>query len=197
MKLVIENLGFPSVLAGKPVTEFADGINPAALPPLARVSTHLDSVLHNSTMGLSNATKERVVDYKSKMALAYIGQPTLAAGYDSYGTFLGGGISFLWSDMLGNHNLFTAVQANTGLTGDDVFYFGNAIGEAAYRKIERHHRAYCEVLRIFGAQAARLAFVIPQLSESVHRGLLVVIDGATVELHNIFVKRIVLLSLIR
>lgn len=117
----------PEVLAGKPVAEFADGVhstnfgeasaksaaplNRAALPPLARVSTQLDSVLHNQTMGLANADKERVVDYNSKMALAYIGQPTLAAGYDSYGAHLGGGISFLWSDMLGNHTLGLVAQA--------------------------------------------------------------------------------------
>jgi Tol biopolymer transport system component len=110
-KYNIYTVDAPEVLAGKPVTEFADGINPAALPPMARVSTHLDSILHNSTMGLSDANKERVVPYKSKLALTYIGQPTLAAGYDSYGAFLGGGISFLWSDMLGNHTLGLVTQA--------------------------------------------------------------------------------------
>ncbi|MCG3119366.1 MAG: Protein TolB [bacterium] len=110
-KYNIYTVDAPEALAGKTVAEFADGVNSAELPPMARVSMQLDSVLHNPTMGLANADKERVVDYKSKMALAYIGQPTLAAGYDSYGAFLGGGISFLWSDMLGNHTLGLVTQA--------------------------------------------------------------------------------------
>lgn len=101
----------PEVLAGKPVAELTDGIAAASLPPLNRLTTVLDSVLHNNTMGLAGAGKERVVDYKSKLSLSYIGQPTLAAGYDTYGTHLGGGISFLWTDQLGNRNLSLATQA--------------------------------------------------------------------------------------
>ncbi len=110
-KYNIYTVDAPEVLAGKPATQFADDIDPAELPPMARVSSKLDSVLHNATMGLSDTNKERVVNYSSKLRLAYIGQPTLAAGYDSYGAFLGGGISFLWSDMLGNHTLGLVTQA--------------------------------------------------------------------------------------
>jgi hypothetical protein len=109
-KYNIYTVDAPETLAGKPVTELADGIA-SALPPLTRVSTGLDSVLHNPTMGLSNAQKERVVDYKPKLSLTYVGQPVLAGGYDSYGVHLGGGISLLWSDMLGNRNLGLVTQA--------------------------------------------------------------------------------------
>ncbi|MGH7495465.1 MAG: hypothetical protein ACREOO_24160 [bacterium] len=101
----------PEVLAGKPVAEFSDGVSSATLPPVVRVSTNLDSVLHNSTMGLSNAAHHRIVEYKPKLALTYIGQPVLAGGYDSYGVHLGGGISLMWSDKLGNRNLSLAAQA--------------------------------------------------------------------------------------
>lgn len=110
-KYNIYTVDSPEVLVGKPVTELVDGLASAALPPLTRVSTALDSVLHNSTMGLSNVAKERVVNYKPKLSLTYIGQPVLAAGYDSYGVHLGGGISFMWSDMLGNRNLNLVTQA--------------------------------------------------------------------------------------
>ena len=85
----------PEVLAGKPVAEFADGVDRAVLPPIMRVSTELDSVLHDATMGLSDADRERVVAYKSKLGLTYIGQPVLAGGYDSYGVHLGGGIALM------------------------------------------------------------------------------------------------------
>ncbi|MCG3156672.1 MAG: Protein TolB [bacterium] len=110
-KYNIYTVDAPEVLAGKPAAQSADDANPAELPPMARVVTKLDSVLHNATMGLSDTSTERVVNYSSKLRLAYIGQPTLAAGYDSYGAFLGGGLSFLWSDMLGNHTLGLVTQA--------------------------------------------------------------------------------------
>lgn len=110
-KYNIYTVDSPEVLAGKPVTQLTLDMNPAVLPPLNRVTTALDSVLHNATMGLAGADKERVSDYKSKLALSYIGRPTLAAGYDSYGAHLGGGISFLWSDLLGNRTLGLMTQA--------------------------------------------------------------------------------------
>jgi Tol biopolymer transport system component len=116
----------PEVLAGKPVvTPALAGMNPAALPPWRRVSTGLDSVLHNWTMGLSSAARENVAPYKTKMALAYIGQPVLAAGYGSNGVNLGGGISFFWSDMLGNHNFGLATQAQINGSFKD---FGGQLG---------------------------------------------------------------------
>ncbi|NIS65157.1 MAG: BamA/TamA family outer membrane protein, partial [Gemmatimonadales bacterium] len=48
--------------------------------------------------------------YRTRFALDYIGQPSLAVGADSYGTYIAGGASLFWSDMLGNHNLATALQ---------------------------------------------------------------------------------------
>ena len=55
-------------------------------------------------------------------------QPTLAAGYDSYGTFLGGGISFLWSDMLGNHGFrITCFEYGTETDGQSGIYLAHAL----------------------------------------------------------------------
>lgn len=151
-KYNIYTVDAPEVLAGKPVTEMTtDGINPAALPPLARVSTTLDSVLHNPTMGLSGANKEHVVAYKSKLALTYIGQPTLAAGYDSYGAHLGGGISFLWSDLLGNHNLGLVTQAQI----DGAFK--DFAGQLGY--INTSHRLN------WGAVVQQIPYIISQAGE--------------------------------
>jgi hypothetical protein len=50
--------------------------------------------------------------YKAKLGLDYLGQPTLSLGTDPTGAFLGGGMSMLFSDVLGNHTLGTAVQIN-------------------------------------------------------------------------------------
>src|SRR5439155_1081559 len=41
-------------------------------------------------------------------------QPYLAVGADRFGTFVGGGASLYWSDMLGNRNLVTVLQVNGG-----------------------------------------------------------------------------------
>jgi WD40 repeat protein len=109
----IYTIDSPEALIGKPVaptfTEIA--ANPAALPPSNRLSASLDSLLQDQTIGLPKADSTQVVKYKSKLSLTYIGQPTLAAGYSSYGVYLGAGITLLWSDMLGNHNLATTLQA--------------------------------------------------------------------------------------
>lgn len=150
-KYNIYTVDAPEVLTGKPVTEFADGFKPAELPPLARVSTRLDSVLHNATMGLADANKERVVPYKSKLALTYIGQPTLAAGYDSYGAHLGGGISFLWSDMFGNHNLGLVTQAQI----DGAFR--DFAGQLGYTNMT--HRLN------WGAVAQQIPYIVSQAGE--------------------------------
>jgi hypothetical protein len=50
-------------------------------------------------------------DYKPKLSLDFVGQPYVTAGVDRQGAFVGGGTSFFFSDMLGNHNLAAMVQA--------------------------------------------------------------------------------------
>src|SRR5262249_27230874 len=49
-------------------------------------------------------------DYKPKLHLDYVGQPYVVAGADRFGTFVGGGVSFLLSDMLGDHTLAAMAQ---------------------------------------------------------------------------------------
>ena len=39
-------------------------------------------------------------------------QPTVGVGVDRWGAFAGGGIAFIWSDMLGNHQLGAMIQAS-------------------------------------------------------------------------------------
>jgi Tol biopolymer transport system component len=60
--------------------------------------------------GLADASSFTKAPYKTKFGLDYIGQPYLAGGAGQYGAFFGGGISMLFSDMLGNHSLGTVFQ---------------------------------------------------------------------------------------
>src|SRR5688500_20213954 len=54
-------------------------------------------------------------DYDAGLSLTYIGQPSLLAGSDQFGTYIGGGASLYFSDLLGNRNLITGLQVNGGL----------------------------------------------------------------------------------
>ncbi len=49
-------------------------------------------------------------DYDPGLGLDFIGQVSAGVGTSSAGTFVGGGASLYWSDMLGDHNLLTALQ---------------------------------------------------------------------------------------
>ncbi|HZD05825.1 MAG TPA: hypothetical protein VE173_12940, partial [Longimicrobiales bacterium] len=50
-------------------------------------------------------------DYHPGLQLDYIGQPTIGAGTDRFGGYVGGGASAYFSDMLGNRFLGVAIQA--------------------------------------------------------------------------------------
>jgi outer membrane protein assembly factor BamA len=43
--------------------------------------------------------------------LTYVGRPSLTLGSSEFGTFIGGGASLYFSDILGNHNLVTGLNA--------------------------------------------------------------------------------------
>jgi len=59
-----------------------------------------------AAVDLSSAVKE----YHPKLSLDFISQPSLAVAADRFGTYIGGGATLFWSDMLGDHNLVTMVQ---------------------------------------------------------------------------------------
>jgi Tol biopolymer transport system component len=107
----------------------------AVLPPANRPATGLlQQELSNPRTGLPPVHEpDKVSPYRARLSLDAVGQPYVATGIDPYGTFAGGGVSFFWSDMLGNHNLATALQINTGGFGGGVAgFFRNSGGLVAY-----------------------------------------------------------------
>jgi hypothetical protein len=48
--------------------------------------------------------------YHPGLALTYVGRPSLALGSSDFGTYVGGGASLYFSDVLGNHNLVTGLN---------------------------------------------------------------------------------------
>jgi Tol biopolymer transport system component len=95
-----------------PVEVAEAAISPAVLPPVEREPGELSRLLADSTIGLPDISGE-VAKYHPRLSLDAVGQPYVTAGVDPFGTFVGGGVALLWSDMLGNHNLMAAVQTDT------------------------------------------------------------------------------------
>jgi len=103
-------------LAGGPVRALPPAA--AVLPPLDReaVGAGIAAVLGDPLQGLpqegSVDLASAVKAYRPKLSLDFIAQPNLAIASDRFGTYVGGGITLYWSDMLGDHNLVTMAQVN-------------------------------------------------------------------------------------
>jgi hypothetical protein len=108
------------ILKGKKILHELTTYNPGHLPPIHRIGNLFLSNFENPYIGLSNATPDTITKYHPSLSLVGIGQPSVAAGVDRFGTYLGGGIELLWSDLLGNHNLSTALQVQIGNDISDI-----------------------------------------------------------------------------
>ena len=114
----------PKELAGTPVL-YAAGEpnprgNPALLPPIPRqpegAFNRVSRYLADPGDGLpSDAETRRFADspYRARLGLDYLGQPQVgvSAGGPFGGAGLYGGIAGIFSDVLGRHTLYSAVQA--------------------------------------------------------------------------------------
>ena len=111
-------------LAGGPLDESTDRLRASTLPPRDRSSDDVVALRRDTSFGLpSPARAFQTAEYKPKLSLDYIGQPTLAVGADRTRAFVGGGVSFLFSDILGNHTVGTVLQVNGQLQD-----FGGMVG---------------------------------------------------------------------
>jgi hypothetical protein len=86
--------------------------NAAVLPPRREGAGPVYTLLQNDTLGLPPETAVAIPaeDYKPKLGVDYAGQPVIGVGKDPFGTYAVGGISMVFSDMLGNHTLYTGAQ---------------------------------------------------------------------------------------
>jgi Tol biopolymer transport system component len=89
--------------------------SPAMLPPQSRPHSELLALLADSTIGEKYASTQTVGRYHPRLGLDYVSQPSLAVGADRFGTYVGGGITLYWSDMLGDQNLATMLQVQGSL----------------------------------------------------------------------------------
>lgn len=84
----------------------------AVLPPRTRAEGAVATALADPTLGIPAETGFPVEAYEPKLGLDFIGQPTIGVGVDQFGSYIGGGVSFVLSDMLGDRSLAAVVQMN-------------------------------------------------------------------------------------
>jgi hypothetical protein len=92
-----------------------DSGNAGALPPLDRKQPVLSGPAPDPRQGLPADSAYSVSPYHAGLSLTYVSRPSLAVGSSSFGTYVGGGASLYFSDILGNHNLVTGLQVQGSL----------------------------------------------------------------------------------
>ncbi len=102
------------------------------LPPanpqrFSRVSTYLADAQTGLKPEGAYSVKE-AKSYSPSLSLDYVGQPSFGVAADRYGSYVAGGVSAYFSDMLGNQNLGVAVQAQGTVKdiGGQAFYMNQA-----------------------------------------------------------------------
>ena len=101
------------------------GARLGATPPLG--TSRVEPLLANPDIGLvppGTYPAAEAEPFDGGLRLAALGQPSIGVGNDYFGTFIGGSVSALFSDLLGDKNLYTALQAQGELKdiGGQVFY---------------------------------------------------------------------------
>jgi Tol biopolymer transport system component len=135
-------------LAGTPPVDLP--VNAAVLPPRTTGEGPVYARLENVKAGLPPAVPaESIEPYKPSLQLDFVGQPTFAVGADPFGKYAAGGVSFLFSDMLGNHTVGASAQMTSRFDefGGSLFYinrshrwnWGAAIDQTPYV-----YRAYAQ-----------------------------------------------------
>jgi hypothetical protein len=154
--------------AGGPMISLPAGARAAVLPPRREGEGEVFALLQRPQTGLPDTREFPVEDYRAGLSLDFVGQPTVAVGADRFGTFLGGGVSFFFSDMLGNHQLATAAQINGGVRD-----LGGLIG---YQNLSRRTSWGAALQRV----PLRTGGVIQQIGQ---------VDGQSVLEEQVFLDR--------
>ncbi len=105
-----------------------------ALPPLDRKMSLVGTLLADARFGLPVQPTYTAAEYKPRLSLEAVAQPSIGVGASRFGTAIGGGLGLQFSDMLGDHSLGAVVQVNSGFTNNfdlkntaaQVMYFNQA-----------------------------------------------------------------------
>ncbi len=142
-------------VVGTPITPRESGTATAAvLPPIRALGTGLvASYLADPISDLPDPYTQESSPYRARLKLDAVAPPSVGVGVGGYnGSQVQGGVGFLFSDLLGNHNLTVVAQANG--TIKDIG------GSATYLNLKRRLN--------LGAQVAHSPYLIPyaQISDN-------------------------------
>jgi Tol biopolymer transport system component len=111
------------------------GSNMRILPPLQRTGGEIRSLLAEPTRGLTGTQNFSTQEYSAGLQLDYVTPASISVGSSRYGTMVGGGIGFHFSDLLNYHELMFELQSTT-LSGDHLLR--NLSGTGTY--LNKRHR---------------------------------------------------------
>ncbi|MCA1558825.1 MAG: BamA/TamA family outer membrane protein [Acidobacteria bacterium] len=103
--------------------------NAGVLPPRRTAEGPIATTLENPIAGLPPSTATLpTAPYTPKLSLDFAGQPMLGVGADPFGTYASGGVSFVFSDILGNHTVATGAQVTSRFDefGGTLLYLNRA-----------------------------------------------------------------------
>ncbi|MEO0250332.1 MAG: peptidase S9, partial [candidate division WOR-3 bacterium] len=115
-------------LAGVPPR--AATLHAGVLPPPQRSGQMLEAFLRTPEKGMVGSEDFKTEPYRASLSLDYVAPPSVGVGISNFGSMIGGGIAFYWSDLLGYHNLMTAFQTSTTLEGGK--FYNSLAGVASY-----------------------------------------------------------------
>ncbi len=106
------------------VGALASAANAAVLPPANRKPDTVARLLESGATGLPQPQSYEVADYRAKLQLEGISQPTIGVGADRFGAYAAGGISFVFADLLNDHMIGATVQSTSRVqeTGAQAVY---------------------------------------------------------------------------
>jgi WD40 repeat protein len=143
--LEIYSIDAAETLAGTPVSLEAQANANAAVIPGAHAEDQVTTARADAETGLPDPNHFTKAPYHARLGLDYVGQPYLAGGVIGGTGAFAGGISMQFSDMLGEHELQTAIQA------ESVRGFNDIGAIASY--VNRSHRFN------WGVQAGQVPYV--------------------------------------
>lgn len=120
-----------TALAGWPLMSTETTAVAAVLPPRERSSPVVRDLLQEPRLGLTDTAGFQTDRYRPRLQLDYVAPPSVTLGTGNFGPFLGGGTAFYWSDLLGYHNLMTAIQSAT--TSEGGKFYNSLSGVVAYQ----------------------------------------------------------------
>lgn len=110
-------------LRGQAVSAVSPTVDAGQLAPADRRDRLVDQSLARSGADLPRDTPAAIEPYKTRLSLDYVGQEFGVTTNNSFGGYVGGGIAFSFSDMLGDHLVTSLLQVNGGFED-----FGGQVG---------------------------------------------------------------------